>query len=84
MSASMQDPSPLHFSDKDRLDKVKNGLTTDQKFASKTNALRTGPSPIATERLLLLLQQVQPLLKQGQLPDRRRPKHSRLDRQPNT
>lgn len=41
----MQDPSPLNFSDKDRLDKVKNGLTTDQKFASKTNALRTGPSP---------------------------------------
>lgn len=50
ISDSMQDPSPLNFSDKDRLDKVKNGLTTDQKFASKTNALRTGPSPIATER----------------------------------
>jgi hypothetical protein len=44
ISDSMQDPSPLNFSDKDRLDKVKNGLTTE------TNALRTGPSPIATER----------------------------------
>lgn len=44
ISDSMQDPSPLNF--KDRLDRAH--VFKFQKFAE--NALRTGPSPIATER----------------------------------